>query len=259
MSRTLPFTDNLQGGEEEENRRIPSPPAINAFTYQASENTINYAIGQSVTQLPPLGSHDYMSRPTPAQRHALYPEQDIQNISSHTLSSSDGIATAPKSLGELKSKSKMQRSVVYIEEGEYHSRSRNSCSCSPRRNPKCCMWSCCCFVFLALLGVTIYVMFPRIPNIVIGFPFVGADFNGPVMETFPNGTLASIQISLFVNFSVLSTNNWDYYLSTIDANVFSNRSSFFMCIGKLAGLEWSSYCKCRRKRKHVISHYSSKQ
>ena len=103
---------------------------------------------------------------------------------------------------------------------EYWSQGSSKRYCCCFRTRRGCCASVCCFllVFLGLLGVAGYFLYPRIPVIQIGFPFVASNTSA-VLTKAPNGTLTEISIDVFVNFTILSQNNWDYFIDKIDATV----------------------------------------
>ena len=115
--------------------------------------------------------------------------------------------------------------------------------------PYCCGWfstrkSCCCFwisffvIFLGLLAVAAYFVFPRMPTINIGPPFSPAGSKG--LQISPPGSVKDallkasperpfrMSIPYAVNISLYSSNYIDIYTSALDLNVFfSYLGSFF--------------------------------
>jgi hypothetical protein len=73
-------------------------------------------------------------------------------------------------------------------------------------------------IFVAVLGVAVFLLFPRIPKITIGTPFLpessrGAQFNST------GGRLDTVSYSVAINFTVDSSNYIDIFCSEIAVKV----------------------------------------
>lgn len=91
--------------------------------------------------------------------------------------------------------------------------------CFPSK--KICVISCVSiwFVVFSILGVAVFLLFPRFPDIIIGSPFVPDESNGLEYTDF-EGKLLTLSYPIAVNFSVKSTNYIDLFCSDISVNVF---------------------------------------
>jgi hypothetical protein len=96
-------------------------------------------------------------------------------------------------------------------------RKQKYCCCFTSRG--LCMSVCVTFwlVFIAVLGVAAFLLFPRIPKITIGSPYLPIDTRGPQFNS-TGGKLDTVQYRVNINFTVDSSNYIDIFCSEIAVN-----------------------------------------
>ena len=156
--------------------------------------------------------------PNPARiSHYGLATTDIgQSAATLTIDEKKGLSKTLRKQKLLQPRPKWEVAPEYLIYNNYHG--RKYCCCFKTRKG-CCKTICWfLFLFLIFVGVGGYFMYPRIPDIRIGFPYVPNNTTAE-LSIAPNGTLTRIDIDVLVNFTICSTNNWDYYISSIDATV----------------------------------------
>lgn len=93
---------------------------------------------------------------------------------------------------------------------------RYCCGCFGSRSSCCKSWLCCAFIFLLAFGVMVFMVVPRIPSFEVGVPYVRNSSEIQYQRT-KNGSLSGIGFNIYVNFTVNSTNYYDYYISSLIA------------------------------------------